>query len=93
MGRLEIIKVIQKEIRELIAKKDSAISSSSAKKAKALSAAISKLNENRPICIKCNNKMVLREGNSSYFWGCSIFPDCWRTKWLNKKELQILGKK
>tara|TARA_B100002003_G_C14090745_1_gene524658 strand:- start:112 stop:1296 length:1185 start_codon:yes stop_codon:yes gene_type:complete len=93
LGRLEIIKVIQKEIRELIAKKDSAISSSSAKKAKALSAAISKLNENRPICIKCNNKMVLREGNSSYFWGCSIFPDCWRTKWLNKKELQILGKK
>lgn len=93
LDETEIIKVIQKEIRELITKKDSAISSSSAKKAKAHSAGINTLNENRPICTKCNNKMVLREGNGFHFWGCSIFPDCWGKKWLNNKELQILGEK
>ena len=93
LGGLEIIKIIQKEIRELVIKTDSSISSSSAKKSKTLSDGINRLNTNRPICIKCNNKMVLREGNFVPFWGCSTFPDCWGKKWLNNEELEILGKK
>ena len=90
---LEIINVIKKEIRELIIKKDSSISSSKAKQEKSVADGINALNENRPICTKCNKeKMVIREGNGSYFWGCPTYPDCWGRKWFNKKELQILGK-
>ena len=87
---LEISKIILKEIRELMIKKDSSISSIKAKQEKTLASGINALNENRPICKKCENKMVIRKGENIYFWGCSTFPSCFGRKWFTKKELQMI---
>lgn len=41
-------------------------------------------------CLKCGAKMVLRESQYGYFWGCSTFPRCFSRKWLTKEESEQL---
>ena len=64
----------------------SSISSSTAKQEKAVTDGINALNENRPICNMCQNKMNVCKGESVYFWGCSIFPKCYGRRWFTKEE-------
>ena len=47
---------------------------------------------NAPTCKRknCDCKMVIRQGNGAYFWGCSAFPKCWNKQWLKKEELELL---
>jgi hypothetical protein len=52
--------------------------------------AIDVLNLNTALCRKCGAKMVIREGNGNYFWGCSSFPKCWVTSALTKKQLNTI---
>ena len=42
-------------------------------------------------CVKCGAKMVLRESQHGYFWGCSTFPRCFSRKWLSKDESEQLS--
>lgn len=38
----------------------------------------------------CGSKMIVREGPYGYFFGCSSFPDCFRSRKLTPKELDFL---
>ena len=44
------------------------------------------LEQHAPQCTKCSNKLIVRQGNGTYFWGCPDFPDCWGKRWLTKEE-------
>ena len=92
LDELEISKIVQKEIRELIVKSESSISSIKARKDKAYSDGINSLNNNRPTCIKCGKLMQVRNGENTHFWGCTDFPTCRGIKWFNNEELKIIGK-
>lgn len=92
LDELEISKIVQKEIRELIVKSESSISSIKARKDKAYYDGINSLNNNRPNCIKCGKLMQVRNGENTHFWGCTDFPTCRGIKWFNSKELKIIGK-
>jgi len=83
---------IQKEIRELIERKDKLPSRALKQQDVELKNAINKLSANAPDCKRqdCGCKMVLRQGNGSFFWGCSSFPKCWGKQWLKKEELELL---
>jgi hypothetical protein len=41
-------------------------------------------------CQKCGTKMVLRESQHGYFWGCSTFPKCFGRRWLSDEESKCL---
>lgn len=41
-------------------------------------------------CQKCGSKMVLRESQHGYFWGCSTFPKCFSRRWLSVEESKCL---
>jgi len=41
-------------------------------------------------CQKCGSKMVLRESQHGYFWGCSTFPKCFSRRWLSAEESKCL---
>ena len=81
---------VNKEIRELIEKKEKLPSKAISQRVSELKRAISSLSLNSPICKKCGSNMVLREGNGEYFWGCSLFPKCWGKKWLTNEERNAL---
>ena len=65
---------VHKEIRELIEKKTSLPFRESREKNEELRRAINSLDYNAPTCKKCGERMVIREGDGVYFWGCSMFP-------------------
>lgn len=44
------------------------------------------LEQHAPQCTKCSNKLIIRQGNGTFFWGCRDFPDCWGKRWLTKEE-------
>ncbi|MFC1578238.1 hypothetical protein ACFL36_04415 [Thermodesulfobacteriota bacterium] len=81
---------IHKEIRELMEKKASLPFQESREKNVKLSNAITRLESNAPTCKKCGERMVIRGGNGAYFWGCSMFPQCWGKRWLSKVEVNLL---
>ena len=83
---------INKEIRELVERKNTLPSRTLKQHEIKLKDAINKLNTNAPTCKRdnCGCKMVIRQGNGTYFWGCSSFPKCWGKQWLKKEELALL---
>ena len=87
---LKVAARVHKEIRELLEKKSNLPSQDVQQRSVELSRAISALNSNAPSCKKCGSRMVLRQGNSDYFWGCSKFPRCWGKRWLTNDEFDIL---
>lgn len=87
---LQVSGRINKEIRELIERKSNLPSQAVTQRTSELRRAMASLSSRSPTCIKCDSNMVLREGNSDFFWGCSIFPQCWRKKRLTKEELRML---
>lgn len=48
------------------------------------------LEASRKKCRKCGAKMVLRESQHGYFWGCSTFPLCFGKQWLSGEESKLL---
>jgi hypothetical protein len=85
-----VAKRAEKELREIVAKAQSlpfaAVVASDANlrhRCLQLEAAV------QP-CQKCGNKMVLRESQHGYFWGCSTFPKCFSRRWLSAKESKCL---
>ena len=81
---------VRKEIRELLERAREMPTRAASKKSAALSKGIQRLLAQAPTCRKCGSKMVVREGNGSFFWGCSTFPKCWSTRQLTKSELNNL---
>ncbi len=83
---------INKEIRELVERKSSLPPRTLKQHETELKNIINKLNANAPTCKRknCDCKMVIRQGNGAYFWGCSAFPKCWNKQWLKKEELELL---
>lgn len=41
-------------------------------------------------CQKCGAKMVLRESQYGYFWGCGDFPTCFASRWLSPEDSESL---
>ena len=41
-------------------------------------------------CRQCGTKMVLRESQNGYFWGCNAFPRCFGKRWLSNEEAKRL---
>lgn len=89
-NRLKIAARVEKEIRELLERKNTLPSRGKTKKDAQLHKAFSILHSNKYECNKCGANMVLREGPNLFFWGCSTFPTCWGKKSLTKDELSIL---
>lgn len=81
-----------RELDELILKLPSSIEKDNQRLKKEK---LSHLQSNAPVCKVHNIKMVLREAENGYFWGCPNFSlpakdKCFQTKKLNKEELVIL---
>jgi len=91
-GELAVSGRIQKEISELVERKAELPSRSKKQHDIELRNAIIKLDAKAPNCKRkgCGNKMVIRQADGSYFWGCSSFPKCWGRQWLSKEELELL---
>lgn len=89
-NRLKVAARIEKEIRELIERKESLPSRGKTEKDAQLQRALSILQSNKYECNKCGAYMVLREGPNLFFWGCSTFPTCWGKRSLSKDELSVL---
>ncbi len=81
---------VNKEIRELLGKRLSMPTRESTNRSSEMKKAFMRLSSDAPFCRRCGEKMVLREGNSPFFWGCSGFPKCWATKSLTDDELKKL---
>ncbi len=81
---------VQKEIRELLEKRANLPTRESLVSDLKLSRAISQLDSSNRVCKKCGARMVIREGASGYFWGCSTFPRCWGKSCLTKEERNII---
>jgi hypothetical protein len=45
-----------------------------------------------PLCPKCNIKMVLKEGDNTFFYGCDNFPDCRQRKWISRRINEQLNR-
>jgi hypothetical protein len=50
----------------------------------------SQLESSMKPCQKCGSKMVLRESQHGYFWGCSTFPKCFSRRWMSAEESKCL---
>lgn len=83
-----ISKRIKKEIRELLSRKAQLPTSGSRMRQSNLTNAIRSLNAAAPVCGHkcCEALMTLREGNGEFFWGCTLFPDCWGKRFLKREE-------
>lgn len=46
--------------------------------------------ENAAKPCKCGSRMVLRESQNGYFWGCSTFPTCFARRWLTTEDSEFL---
>lgn len=84
-------KRVEKEIRELVEKAKSLPLASAVEADAERRRRVARLEEEAPNCRRCNCKMVLRESQHGYFWGCSTFPECFAKRWLSKKEAALLS--
>lgn len=48
------------------------------------------LERHAPKCTKCDQKLIVREGNGAYFWGCKDFPKCWGRRYFTKEENEYI---
>lgn len=54
-----------------------------------LATKMAQLNARAGIC-SCGGKIIVREGPYGYFFGCTNFPDCFRTRRLTPEEIEFL---
>lgn len=83
---------IQKEIRELIERRQKLPSGGERLQSRKLAQARFTLEAQKKQCGHngCDSLLTLREGNGSYFWGCKRFPECWGRRNLTKEESRLL---
>lgn len=82
---------IQKEIRELVERKQKMPTKASRQRSAKTAQAIRSLSASAPECRNPTHenpvKMTLREGPPNvFFWGCPTFPGCWRKLRLSREE-------
>lgn len=83
---------INKEIRALAEKRGSLPTRAEFQQNGRLQKGKRALESNPPTCSKHpQHKMVLRESNDDYFWGCPEFPSCWHKRSLTKEQRGLLG--
>lgn len=83
---LAIDERIRKEVREL-----SEIERSRPNQTPALDRVVRGLQREASHCRKCGSKLILREGDHGYFWGCSRFPDCFGKAGLTLDQARKLS--
>lgn len=85
-----VAKRAEKEYREVVEKSESLPPAADVARDAQLQRLIRKLESKADPCQKCRSKMVLREGQYGYFWGCGTFPKCFSTRWLSAEESRSL---
>ena len=90
-SKLAVAGRIQKEIRELVQRKQEMPTKASRQRSAKIANAIRSLSADAPECPNPDHKnpikFVLREGPPGYFfWGCPTFPQCWWKRNLSRKE-------
>lgn len=75
-----VAKRAEKETRELVAKAVSLPFAAILGREIDLHRELVKLEGNMKPCRKCGIRMVLRESQHGFFWGCSTFPECFENK-------------
>ena len=83
---------IQKEVRELVERRQTLPSGTERQKSRKLAQARFTLEAKKKRCDYkgCDSMLTLREGNGSYFWGCKKFPECWGRRSLTKEERKLI---
>jgi len=84
-----IRKSVGKEIRSLRESFNELTESRQKRKIADIKMKIAQMEHKPPFCHN-GHKMIIREGESGYFWGCHNFPKCFFTKELSKKERKFL---
>jgi hypothetical protein len=85
-----VAKRADKEIREMIAKAQSLPFAAVASGEADFLRRAARLQSKAQPCPKCGSKMVLRESQHGYFWGCNRFPACFGKRWLSAEESECL---
>jgi len=85
-----VAKRAAKEIRELLSKAQSLPFSAVRAGESDFRRRVSQLEAAEKKCRKCGSRMVLRESQYGYFWGCSTFPQCFGRQWLSGEESKLL---
>jgi len=85
-----VAKRADKEIREMIAKAQSLPFAAIVAGEADFQRRTARLQSGVQPCQKCGSKMVLRESQHGYFWGCSTFPTCFGKRWLTTEESESL---
>lgn len=85
-----VTKRAEKEMRELISKAKTLPFSAVRAGEIDFHHRLSHLENSGKKCRKCGAKMVLRESQHGYFWGCSTFPKCFGKRWLSSEEAMLL---
>ncbi len=89
LQKFPIRKCIGKEIRSLRESFNELIESRQKRNITNIKMKIVQLEQKPPSC-RNGHKMIIREGDNGYFWGCHNFPKCFFTKELSKKEKDFL---
>jgi ssDNA-binding Zn-finger/Zn-ribbon topoisomerase 1 len=86
-----MVQRIEKEIREISDKLPKIVKNENDILRAKLNKKINVLESNSPLC-KNGHEMVIREdGKGGFFWGCSLFPECFSRRWLNKEQIKFLN--
>jgi hypothetical protein len=85
-----VAKRVEKEMRGLREKLPVLEKQSLVLEGMKISAKISQLERKAPNCRR-GHRMIIRKGESEYFWGCSEFPHCFLTRKLARREEDFLN--
>jgi len=92
LGCLAVARRVAKEIRELNERLPEIRECDSTKREFRLTSRIVELDQPPRLCPR-KHPMVIREGSSGYFWGCSRYPFCDATAPLRPEERALLNPK
>jgi hypothetical protein len=85
-----VTKRVEKEMRGLREKWPALEQQSLVLEGMKFSAKLSQLERKAPNCRR-GHRMIIRKGESGYFWGCSEFPHCFLTRKLARGEEDFLN--
>jgi hypothetical protein len=85
-----VVKRVEKEMRELRERLPDLEKQHILLAGVKLSTKLSQLEHNAPNCRR-GHRMIIRQGGSEYFWGCSEFPHCFLTRQLARGETDFLN--
>ena len=85
-----VAKRVEKEMRGLREKLPDLEQQNIVREGMKISAKVSQLERSAPNCRR-GHRMIIRKGESEYFWGCSEFPHCFLTRQLARGEEDFLN--